>query len=563
PCCAHGCSCEAALIQNEITNIFADDFAALGEDDGMTGNRKESIVTEYQSFTHLIYSKNKVVSAIQWLPHRKGVVAVACTEAASHAERVARAGRPTNAHILIWNFKVVLWDTTHEHERIARMRAASNRQDMGEGGDDASIAVVKAKYFSTIEFSHHHVVMDLQWLPGVDITSRGRVSRSPEGGRECNFVATTAGDGKVNIWDIRVDRLLKKGRKAEDLLDLVWKPLHCVHVISLIGMDFGGARLCFNYSSPERGSLFFLASSDGEVAYADYVKPEHDDAGDHTKYMLQAHVAPIVALERSPFFDDIILTVGDWSFQIWREGHQTPLFTSGCANDYYTCGSWSPSRPAVLYLTDQAGSLEIWDMLDRSHEPSIKVTLASTPFMSMSFMGGGSAAAAQAAAALQAAGTEGAAAAAAQQAAAAAAQQSVQFLALGDSAGVLRIVELPRNLRRPTPNEKKLMATFLTREAERVNDVALRRPAREAALKAAEEAKKRAADEAEAAIKDAAAKDQTHSSHFYAKAAALAAQKAAAAAAIELDEKAEAEYFKMEHRFKIQLGMINGEDRDK
>ncbi|GFH21502.1 ADP-ribosylation factor-like protein 3, partial [Haematococcus lacustris] len=81
--------CEAALIQNEITNIFADDFAALGEDDGMTGNRKESIVTEYQSFTHLIYSKNKVVSAIQWLPHRKGVVAVACTEAASHAERVA------------------------------------------------------------------------------------------------------------------------------------------------------------------------------------------------------------------------------------------------------------------------------------------------------------------------------------------------------------------------------------------------------------------------------------------------------------------------------------------
>ncbi|GFH21503.1 inner dynein arm I1 intermediate chain IC140 [Haematococcus lacustris] len=106
------------------------------------------------------------------------------------------------------------------------MRAASNRQDMGEGGDDASIAVVKAKYFSTIEFSHHHVVMDLQWLPGVDITSRGRVSRSPEGGRECNFVATTAGDGKVNIWDIRVDRLLKKGRKAEDLLDLVWKPLH-------------------------------------------------------------------------------------------------------------------------------------------------------------------------------------------------------------------------------------------------------------------------------------------------------------------------------------------------
>ena len=46
-----------------------------------------------------------VVSSIQWLPHRKGVVAVSCTEAASHAERVGRAGRPSHAYILIWNFK--------------------------------------------------------------------------------------------------------------------------------------------------------------------------------------------------------------------------------------------------------------------------------------------------------------------------------------------------------------------------------------------------------------------------------------------------------------------------
>ena len=54
------CSCEQALIQNEVTNIFQDDFAALSEEDGMSGNRKESIVTESQSFTHLTYSKNKV-----------------------------------------------------------------------------------------------------------------------------------------------------------------------------------------------------------------------------------------------------------------------------------------------------------------------------------------------------------------------------------------------------------------------------------------------------------------------------------------------------------------------
>lgn len=56
--------------------------------------------------------------------------------------------------------------------------------------------------------------------------------------------------------------------------------------------------------------------------------------------------------------------------------------------------------------------------------------------------------------------------------------------------GVLRIVELPRNLRRPVPNEKKLMTAFLDREADRVKDVTLRQPVRAAALKVAEENKK-------------------------------------------------------------------------
>lgn len=42
-------------------------------------------------------------------------------------------------------------------------------------------------------------------------------------------------DVQVNFWDVRVDRLMKKGRKAEDSLDLIWKPTHFVHIISLIG----------------------------------------------------------------------------------------------------------------------------------------------------------------------------------------------------------------------------------------------------------------------------------------------------------------------------------------
>ncbi|KAG1670681.1 hypothetical protein FOA52_010956 [Chlamydomonas sp. UWO 241] len=570
---------EEALIQNEVTNIFEDDFSALVEDDAAGGgNRKEAAISEFQSFTHLTYSKNKVVSCIQWLPHRKGVVAVACTEALSHQERVSRMGRPQFAYILIWNFRdpinpecvlqapyevftfqfnpenpdiiaagcyngqVVLWDMSAEHERIAAIKASSAKDDhhggssdpsaasggaaggaggaggSGAAGDAEPIPIVKWRYASAIEFSHQHVVTDLSWLPGVDAT-RGRFVALPtDDGKQCHFLATTGGDGKVNFWDIRMEKLFKKGRNKGGEEDLVWKPTHSVHMVSLLGMDLGGTCFCFNPKQLEKGA-FCIGSFDGELVNGNYLKPDssgENESSDCTKSIVQAHVGPIVALQRSPFLDDILLSVGDWSFQVWREGDATPLFSSAYAADYYTAGCWSPTRPAVIYLTDQAGNLEVWDVLDRLHEPSMRATLSSSPFMSLGFMGGDK-------------GTS-----------------QAQFLALGDSAGVLRIVELPRNLRRAVPNESKLMMNFLEREGKRVADVAERAPLRAKVAKAADDAKKaveEAAAKAAADGKDAGGtKDQTFLTNGHAL----------------IDAKAEEEYYKLEHAFKVKLGLVGG-----
>ncbi len=41
------------------------------------------------------------------------------------------------------------------------------------------------------------VVTDLQWLPGVEVSHRGKVTKLPDGSKECNFFATIAADGKV------------------------------------------------------------------------------------------------------------------------------------------------------------------------------------------------------------------------------------------------------------------------------------------------------------------------------------------------------------------------------
>lgn len=53
--------CEEALVQNEVTNIFKDDFGSLAEEDAAGGSvRKEGVFTESLQFTNITYSKNKV-----------------------------------------------------------------------------------------------------------------------------------------------------------------------------------------------------------------------------------------------------------------------------------------------------------------------------------------------------------------------------------------------------------------------------------------------------------------------------------------------------------------------
>jgi hypothetical protein len=48
-------------------------------------------------------------------------------------------------------------------------------------------------------------------------------------------------------------------------------------------------------------------------------------------------------------------------------------------------GTWSPTRPGLLFLATSAGSLQVWDLLDRSHEPSLTISIASMPITSISF----------------------------------------------------------------------------------------------------------------------------------------------------------------------------------
>ncbi|XP_019851896.1 PREDICTED: WD repeat-containing protein 63-like [Amphimedon queenslandica] len=64
---------ELCLQQNEIMDIFPDDYLLLSNDDGIVANTTDTNLKEYQSFTDLKFSKDKVVTCIDWHPTIKGL----------------------------------------------------------------------------------------------------------------------------------------------------------------------------------------------------------------------------------------------------------------------------------------------------------------------------------------------------------------------------------------------------------------------------------------------------------------------------------------------------------
>ncbi len=491
---------EKALQQNELYDIFEDKFGLLAEEDHGPGNKNENSITEFQSFTYWKYSNNKVASCIDWVPGHDNVVAVAITEPLSFNERLKIAGKPRTSYILIWSFtdpihpqyvlaspfdiyafqfnpynkgivaagcyngQVIIWNVEDALKQKKQM--AASEEDEDTNSEETNIPSISPAIISSIDKSHSMCITDLVWMPrGVEISGDGKVSIGSDDSVS-NFIATTSVDGRVLFWDTRAKEAAKEsrdgaggdgkggsgasqaatssssgntnGRRRGKESDKDWRPTWSIGLVREQGGDLASTKLSFNLKDSLE-TAFFAASMDGEIAYAEYHKPDNVQHPEYTKMTIDAHFGAISTLQRSPFFEDIVLSVGEWSFKIWKEGLSSPIFVSASATTYLTMGCWSPTRPGVIITGREDGMIEVWDLLDRSHEASMVSTVSPSSITSLKFYEGSS--------------------------------SSYQLLAAGDSMGKLHILELPRNLRRPIANEKEIMQSFCERELERVQYV--------------------------------------------------------------------------------------------
>uniref|UniRef100_A0AAV2KRL2 WD repeat-containing protein 63 n=1 Tax=Knipowitschia caucasica TaxID=637954 RepID=A0AAV2KRL2_KNICA len=413
---------------------------------------------------------------------------------------------PSDPNIIVGgcvNGQVVLWDIS---AYVAHLQGI---QPDGKKGsfkafdlDDTKECkpVVRPCAVSDIEKSHKAPITDVHWLPQTfEVTKEGLPMEN-----KYNIsvqIVTCSPDGHISFWDIRVATLLtqstpEKKQKVDPTspysapetfkhLDRTWTPLLRVSLPKTEGSgEYAPFKLCFeDYTcsskkgkhadedespkvTPDYNKLripsaktlraradintkFFIGTEDGEVVYTNW-RMEKDDSGGlesgKPQRCLSVHHWMVNAIQRSPFFKDIILTVGGWNFAIWKEGFMDrPIFLTACSEQLLTAGCWSPSRPAVFFIGREDGIIQVWNLLEETSAPSqVLDGIISTKINVIKPWS---------------------------------ASSKRHFLAVCDDLGVIRVFEIPKALYTPIKNESVSMRKYFELEQTRVEDLMSREEA--------------------------------------------------------------------------------------
>uniref|UniRef100_A0A2K6D4E4 Dynein axonemal intermediate chain 3 n=1 Tax=Macaca nemestrina TaxID=9545 RepID=A0A2K6D4E4_MACNE len=512
---------EIALQQNEITNTFIDDWKHLAEEEGTFGDKTDTHLKEYQSFTDLHSPTEKMITCVSWHPTIYGLIAVSVAVRLSFEDRVHFSGKLLlqPSLILFWSFsdpihpqlmlespddifcfkfcpsdpniiaggcingQIVMWDITAHADRIENIKGGGSRSKKAtlkpmfllEPESNKEAMYIRHCAVSSIENGHKRVITDIHWLT-------------------------------ICFWDIRPQKPLtpqtteKKKEESIEIpfdvpstflhLDLSWKPLtklrlskgetsldHCPTKISLnedhllcktqdkmlAQSKTAKAEEMNPYHNLESGvanllkpiddfcTKFFVGTEEGEVIYTDWKMERDPETG---RFMPKKpvnlhtiHDGIVHTIQRSPFYDDIILTVGGWNVAIWKESVMTgPLLQSCCAPKRYTSGHWSLTRPGVFYIGREDGYIDIWDLLEKTHEPAQSQNICITMITCIKpwiF------------------------------------SPKQQFIAIADYYGTLHILEIPWTLSRPSANEMTSINHYFEREVKHLEYVEQRKKIRE------------------------------------------------------------------------------------
>lgn len=90
----------------------------------------------------------------------------------------------------------------------------------------------------------------------------------------------------------------------------------------------------------------------------------------------QAHLGPVLAVQRNPGYVKNFLSIGDWSAKIWSEDcKESSIIWTKYHTSRLTDGCWSPTRLSVFFTTRSDGVLDVWDLLIQQDQAMLGVKI--------------------------------------------------------------------------------------------------------------------------------------------------------------------------------------------
>ncbi|KAA0184104.1 WD repeat-containing protein 63 [Fasciolopsis buskii] len=402
---------------------------------------------------------------------------------------------PTDPNIVAggcYNGQVVLWDIEKHMEDLRtvkqRMKAKSKVPLFSfDDTDPHKVPVSPYCAVSNIEASHTAPIMAIQWVPDhMEVNRLGYCMENQS--LRCVQLVTCGLNHELLFWDTRADRSPLAVDKTRDsivpamnvpttfaALDNKWKPLFRVHLYktdpggdhsptSFCMKEVQGDRHLLTSHTDDRSALtpktpgsqksrplqgastfFYVGTEDGDLVYVDWMPQKDQDTGKmqtpKPEFYAQQHDGPISYVARSPFESTVLLVIGGWTWSLWKEGvNNGPILESGHSVKPLTGGHWSPTRPSVFFICRADGSLEVWDLLDKTHEAAMVQSVSANALTAVSLWS----------------------------------FSRRQLIAIGDTQGALQIFVVPRRLSVIMPSESANFNSYIDREVKRRNFVLTR-----------------------------------------------------------------------------------------
>ena len=463
------------LDSNLTSDVFKDQLQALtASDDSLVKSFSVSQLKEFLSLKDARF--NAQISCIDWMPGRNDTVAISFAPTSTFDKYLERWVDSPVEHVFIWNFQsilhpshvleapsvvkvfkfcptnpniiacgcesgqVLMYDLSDESTKInSELRNSYSTED--------SFSVYYHPKFASMLLSptmaptkcSTQPICDLQWLPPEQKINR---IGEPDQCEEATEFITVALDGRLIVWDTVIDTQYVHPNTDALLpgasLINEWNPVFTMHIWkSQKDNIYLPTRLFHIYT--ENGKLTGdarIVTEEGQVIGFNWVNGSDRTLGGRQNPVISKksdllYHTPL-SFVPSPFVPGVFLAC-DRSQIVLADlkDDKMELFRSAARSTAITCVIFSPTRPSVFIAGKENGEIEVWAILDKSHECLFTQSVASSKVVSLSFGVG---------------------------------HNDKQLLAVGCGDGSLMIYKVPDFMSKPTPDEAEQVHKFIEQQ---------------------------------------------------------------------------------------------------